>query len=110
MSKRITDAQIYGLLWMRSTTFGAISELHGPPQLIELPDRRTLMLYRTAFDRQGLLGLVRRGFAADRKSGLYEITDAGINELTRPAITRRVDDMVEQTTKYQTDLNNRVDD
>ena len=110
MSKRITDAQIYGLLWMRSATYGTISELHGPPQMIRLPDRRTLRLFRTAFDRQGLLGLVRRGFATNPKGGLYEITDAGINELTRPAITRRIDDMVEQNTKYQTDLNNRVDD
>lgn len=97
MSKPISDAQIYMLLWAESCTYGAFSELHSPPHCIELPGRRVIRLLRTACDRPGLLGLGRRGLMRNTNHGLWEITDAGRAELKRAAITKRIAAMVAAT-------------
>lgn len=97
MSKPISDAQIYMLLWAERCTYGAFSELHNPPPCIELPGRRVLRLLRTACDRPGLLGLGRRGLMRNPRPGLWEITGAGRAALASPAIVKRIAAMVEAT-------------
>jgi hypothetical protein len=102
MSKRISDAQIYGLMWANENT--GFSELHNPPQHVKASDGRIVALFRTAFDRFGLLGLERRRFLRTRGHGLWEITDAGRNELARPVIVRRITAMANETARRQAEV------
>jgi hypothetical protein len=97
VSRRITDAQIYGLLWAAEND--GFSELHNPPHMVKAADGRDVELYRTAFDRHGLLGLRQRGFLCERGHGLWDITPAGRAELARPAIANRIRAMANGTTR-----------
>lgn len=97
MSKPISDAQIYVLLWGASCVNGTFAEIHGVPHAVNAPDGRAIILSRTAVDRSGLLGLGRRGLMANRYNGLWSITDLGRAELLRPAIANRIAALADAT-------------
>lgn len=97
MSRPISEAQIYMLVWATEQDYGTFSELHNPPQSVTAPDGRRVRLLRTACDRPGLLGLGRRGMLRERGHGLWEITPLGRAELVRPATLRRLAAMADAT-------------
>ena len=97
MSKPISDAQIYALLVASHTTYGTLSVLHNCNGLTRTPSGRLFELHRTALDRLQVLGLVKRGLFVDTGKGYWRITDAGIAELKRPTIVRRIDAIADAT-------------
>ncbi len=106
MSRPISDAQLYFLLAVREKARGHWCELHMPPALVRLPDRRVVFHPpRIAMDRPQLLGLGRRGMMRFRGSGIWEITDTGLAELSRPCTVARIEAMVAASIAEQQRLN-----
>lgn len=109
MSKLISDAQIYALVWASEN--GGFSELHNAPSCVRSPfDGRTIRLLRTAFDRPQLLGLRRRGLVAENGHGLWIITRLGQHMLGRDRVVERLVAMADATELDQAAANAGRDD
>lgn len=96
MSRPLSDAQIYMLLWAAESPHGALSELHDPPCSVRAPDGRRIELLRTACDRAGLLGLDKRGFLHEDR-GVWTITGRGDAALRQPRTLARIAAMADAT-------------